>query len=60
MSRGHFEIASDEDKLVLVNAMPVTRVEPVDIANTVLWLCSDDSRYITGSMVRVDAGASLR
>jgi enoyl-[acyl-carrier-protein] reductase (NADH) len=26
----------------------------------VLWLCSDDSRYITGSMVRVDAGASLR
>jgi SDR family mycofactocin-dependent oxidoreductase len=60
MSRGHFEIANDEDKLVLVNAMPVTRVEPLDIANTVLWLCSDDSRYVTGSIVRVDAGASLR
>jgi NAD(P)-dependent dehydrogenase (short-subunit alcohol dehydrogenase family) len=60
MSRSHFETATEEDRQVLVNAIPVTRVESLDIANTALWLCSDDSRYITGSIVRVDAGASLR
>lgn len=60
MSRGHFDIASDEDKLVLVNAIPVTRVDPEDIASAALWLCSDDSRYYTGNILRVDAGASLR
>jgi SDR family mycofactocin-dependent oxidoreductase len=60
MSRGHFDVASDEDKLVLVNAIPVTRVDPEDIASAALWLCSDDSRYYTGNILRVDAGASLR
>jgi SDR family mycofactocin-dependent oxidoreductase len=60
MSRGHFEIANDEDKLVLVNAIPVTRVDAEDIANAALWLCSDDSRYFTGNVMRIDAGASLR
>jgi SDR family mycofactocin-dependent oxidoreductase len=60
MSRGHFDIASDEDKLVLVNAIPVTRVDAEDIASAALWLCSDDSRYFTGNVMRVDAGASLR
>ena len=60
MSRTRFERANEEDLRALVNAMPVTRVDPIDIANTVLWLCSDESRYFTGNVVRVDAGASLR
>jgi len=25
-----------------------------------LWLCSEGGRYVTGSAIRVDAGANLR
>ena len=30
------------------NALPVPWVEPVDISNAVLWLASDEARYVTG------------
>jgi SDR family mycofactocin-dependent oxidoreductase len=56
----HWETADPEDSNVLVSAIPVLEVEPEDIANAVLWLCSDDSRYFTGNQVRIDAGANLR
>jgi SDR family mycofactocin-dependent oxidoreductase len=49
-----------EDLQVLINAIPVDAVDPVDISNVMLWLCSDASRYFTGNAVRLDAGASLR
>ena len=42
------------------HALPVLQVEPEDIANAALWLASEESRFITGSTVSVDAGASLR
>jgi SDR family mycofactocin-dependent oxidoreductase len=38
------------------NALPVDMVEPVDISNAILWLVSDDARYVTGITVPVDAG----
>jgi SDR family mycofactocin-dependent oxidoreductase len=60
VSRTRFAHANEEDLRALVNAIPVTRVDPVDISDAVLWLCSDDSRYFTGSVLRLDAGASLR
>lgn len=60
MCRTRFEKANPEDLKALVNAIPVTRVDPVDVANAVLWLCSDESRYFTGNPMRLDAGASLR
>ena len=40
-------------------AMPVPYVEPLDISNTVLFLASDEARYVTGQQLRVDAGALL-
>ena len=40
----------------LTNAMPVEAVEAMDVANAVAWLASDDARYITGTVIPVDAG----
>lgn len=41
-------------------AMPIPYVEPEDISNLVLFLASDESRYITGQQIRVDAGSLLK
>ena len=41
-------------------AMPVPWVEPVDISNAVLFLASDEARYVTGMQLRVDAGGYLK
>jgi SDR family mycofactocin-dependent oxidoreductase len=41
-------------------AMPVPYVEPVDISNAVLFLASDEARYVTGMQLRVDAGGYLK
>jgi NAD(P)-dependent dehydrogenase (short-subunit alcohol dehydrogenase family) len=60
MCRDRFATANPEDLKALVNAIPVDAVETADIANAVAWLCSDESRYYTGSAMRIDAGASLR
>jgi NAD(P)-dependent dehydrogenase (short-subunit alcohol dehydrogenase family) len=40
--------------------MPVPYVEPVDISNAVLFFASDETRYVTGQQLRVDAGSLLR
>ncbi|MFD0689830.1 mycofactocin-coupled SDR family oxidoreductase [Actinomadura fibrosa] len=40
----------------LSNAMPVDLVEPADVSNAIAWLVSDDARYVTGTVVPVDAG----
>jgi SDR family mycofactocin-dependent oxidoreductase len=40
--------------------MPIHRMEAVDVAHAVRWLCSDEARYVTGTELVVDAGATLR
>jgi SDR family mycofactocin-dependent oxidoreductase len=40
----------------LTNAMPVEAVEARDVANAVAWLASDEARYVTGTVLPVDAG----
>ncbi|GAA4323611.1 mycofactocin-coupled SDR family oxidoreductase [Klenkia terrae] len=40
-----------------MNALPIEWVEPVDISNAILFLVSDDARYVTGVQLPVDAGA---
>ncbi len=44
----------------LLNLMPVAEVEPEDVSNAVLFLASDESRYVTGALLPVDAGASAK
>jgi (+)-trans-carveol dehydrogenase len=43
-----------------VNALPIRWVEPVDISNALLFLASDEARYITGVTLPVDGGALLK
>lgn len=43
-----------------LNAIPVPWVDPIDISNAVLFLASDEARYITGVALPVDAGAAVR
>jgi SDR family mycofactocin-dependent oxidoreductase len=42
------------------NLMPVGLVDPVDISNAILYLVSDDGRYVTGVTLPVDAGFNVR
>jgi len=43
-----------------LQSMPVPWVEPADISNAVLFLASDEARYVTGQFLAVDAGALLK
>jgi NAD(P)-dependent dehydrogenase (short-subunit alcohol dehydrogenase family) len=42
------------------NALPVPWVEPVDISNAILFLASDEARYVTGVTLPVDAGYTVK
>jgi SDR family mycofactocin-dependent oxidoreductase len=63
MFRPDIENPTREDVLpafTMFQAMPIPYVEPLDISNLVLFLASDESRYITGQQIRVDAGSLLK
>ncbi len=42
-----------------MHTLPVPWVEPEDISNAIIFLTSDEGRYITGVTLAVDAGADL-
>ncbi|HEY9242332.1 MAG TPA: mycofactocin-coupled SDR family oxidoreductase [Streptosporangiaceae bacterium] len=44
----------------MANALPVDMVEPVDISNAIVFLVSDDGRFVTGVALPVDAGFTVR
>jgi NAD(P)-dependent dehydrogenase (short-subunit alcohol dehydrogenase family) len=56
----YFAESDPQDLLTLTNAIPVPVVEDHDISDAVLWLCSPESRYVTGTALPIDAGATLR
>lgn len=43
-----------------LHALPVPWIEPVDVSNAILWLTSDEGRYVTGTEVTVDAGSQQK
>jgi SDR family mycofactocin-dependent oxidoreductase len=40
-----------------MHALPIPWVDPIDISNAVLYLASDESRYVTGTTHVIDAGS---
>jgi (+)-trans-carveol dehydrogenase len=45
---------------LVMNALPIPWVEAVDISNALLWLASDEARYVTGVALPIDAGAAVK
>jgi NAD(P)-dependent dehydrogenase (short-subunit alcohol dehydrogenase family) len=43
-----------------MQAMPVPYIEPEDVSAAVVFLASDDARFITGSQLRIDAGGYVK
>jgi SDR family mycofactocin-dependent oxidoreductase len=43
-----------------LHPLPVAYIDPVDISNAILFLVSDEARYITGVTLPVDAGYTIR
>jgi SDR family mycofactocin-dependent oxidoreductase len=61
--RPDLEHPTKEDALLafpVMQAMPIPYLEPEDTSNAVCFLASDESRYVTGLSLRVDAGATLK
>jgi SDR family mycofactocin-dependent oxidoreductase len=48
------------ERFQTLNALPIHWVEPRDISNAVLWLASDESRYVTGVTLPIDAGSLIK
>lgn len=43
----------------MANAMGTDLIEPQDVSDAVLWLLSDQARFVTGTVVPVDSGLLL-
>jgi len=61
--RPDLQAPTRDDALVAfpaMQAMPTPYVEPSDISNAVCFLASDESRFVTGLQLKVDAGVMLK
>jgi len=54
-TREKFKVPAGE-----MNALPVPWIESGDVSNAVLFLASDEARYITGISLPIDAGAVIK
>jgi len=44
----------------VINIMPKPWVDPVDISNALLFLASDEARYVTGQIFGIDLGSGIK
>ena len=56
---GPYMEANPKIAAVAQNRLPVEVVEPRDVSQVILFLVSDDGRFITGTQQRIDAGVCL-
>jgi NAD(P)-dependent dehydrogenase (short-subunit alcohol dehydrogenase family) len=48
---------SDEQRAPIARAVPLQRVGlPEEVAAAVVWLCSDQASFITGTTLTIDGG----
>ncbi|WP_345341444.1 mycofactocin-coupled SDR family oxidoreductase [Rhodococcus olei] len=45
---------------IFLNSLPVERIDVSDVTSALLYLASDDARYVTGIALPVDAGSTIR
>jgi SDR family mycofactocin-dependent oxidoreductase len=48
------------EAMIGLNSLPIPWVEAMDISNAVLFLASDEARYVTGLTMTVDAGFAVK
>jgi (+)-trans-carveol dehydrogenase len=55
------EVTQDDvaPRFQALNALPIPWVDTADISNAILFLVSDDARYVTGVQLPVDAGSVI-
>jgi NAD(P)-dependent dehydrogenase (short-subunit alcohol dehydrogenase family) len=56
------DLATDEEfkeRAAGLNPMGQAFVEPEDVTRMMLFLASDDAKFVTGSLIRVDSGQSI-
>ncbi|MFE5909377.1 mycofactocin-coupled SDR family oxidoreductase [Streptomyces wedmorensis] len=54
-------VAPEDQETAFLESQPMNAlVNPEDVSSAALWLASDDSRQVTGSVVTVDGGFSTR
>lgn len=61
--RPDLEAPTRDDAMMAFPAMTITGdpyVEPKDVSDTVLFLLSEESRFVTGMQMRVDAGSYVK
>jgi NAD(P)-dependent dehydrogenase (short-subunit alcohol dehydrogenase family) len=55
----HLEAAGEQAQRGAAMATPMRRIGTTsEVANTVLWLCSEQSSFITGAVIPIDGGQS--
>lgn len=55
--RKYFTYLTPEGIEALKATHPINRFgEPIEVANTIVWLCSDEASFITGAPISVDGG----
>ncbi|MCX2931807.1 mycofactocin-coupled SDR family oxidoreductase [Mycobacterium sp. CVI_P3] len=43
-----------------MHVLPIAQIEPIDMSNALLFLASDQARYVTGATLPIDGGASTK
>jgi SDR family mycofactocin-dependent oxidoreductase len=45
---------------IFMNSLPVTRIQSIDVSNALVFLVSEEARYMTGAAIVLDAGSTIR
>lgn len=52
----HPQLEDVKEAMQSMHALPTPWLDPVDVSNAILWLSSDEARFVTGIVLPIDAG----